>query len=159
MCGGVARWLRVLGIDATYTPGIEDQELVRQALDEQRVVVTSDHKILERRLFTTGRLKGLLLPVGLRRDDQVRRVVTRLRIQVGFPRCARCNGELAPVQRAEVADVVPARSLIWAKDFFRCRACGHVFWEGSHWRRIGAVRAEMAARTAAAADNGAAEGG
>ena len=59
MCGGVARWLRVLGIDATYAPGIEDQELVRQALDEQRVVVTSDHKILERRLFTTGRLKGL----------------------------------------------------------------------------------------------------
>jgi uncharacterized protein with PIN domain len=152
MCGGLARWLRVLGVDATYTPGIEDGELVRQALDEGRIVVTSDHKILERRLFTSGQLASVLLPVGLRLDDQVRYVVNRLHPEVGFPRCALCNGELAAVQRTDVADTVPARSLIWAKEFYRCQACGHVFWEGSHWRRIGAIRAEMAARVAGESD-------
>jgi uncharacterized protein with PIN domain len=158
MCGGLARWLRVLGVDATYAPGIEDQELVRQALEEGRILVTSDHKILERRVFTSGQLASVALPVGLPLDDQVRYVVQRLRPEVGFPRCASCNGELAAVRRTEVADVVPARSLIWAREFYRCRACGHVFWEGSHWRRIGAVRAEMAEQASARLRDGATEG-
>src|SRR5574337_799580 len=43
------------------------------------------------------------------------------------PRCTLCNGELARVERAEVADIVPARSLIWAREFYRCNLCGHVF--------------------------------
>jgi hypothetical protein len=53
-----------------------------------------------------------------------------------MPRCALCNGELATVSRDEVADVVPARSLIWATEFYRCSACGHVYWNGTHWSRI-----------------------
>ena len=143
MCGGLARWLRVLGVDASYTPGIEDGELVRQALEESRTVISSDHKLFERRVFTQGEIGGLLLPVGLRLREQVRFVAERLNLPLGFPRCTLCNGELAPVQRADVADVVPARSLIWAQEFFRCRRCQHVYWEGTHWRRIRAVRAEI----------------
>lgn len=143
MCGGLARWLRVFGINATYTRGIEDAELVRHALDESRVVISSDHKLFERRRFTTGELKGILLPVGLRLEEQVRFVAARLAIKPGFPRCASCNGELFAVRRAEVGDVVPARSLIWARDFYRCAACRQVFWEGSHWRRIGPLRAAL----------------
>lgn len=140
MCGGVARWLRVFGVDTTYTPGIADAVLVQHALDEQRVLVSSDQKLFERRLFTSGRLPGLLMPVGLRLEDQVRFVMGRLALPIGFPRCALCNGELVAVARGDVADVVPARSLVWAREFFRCQTCGHVFWEGTHWRRIGAVR-------------------
>ena len=42
-----------------------------------------------------------------------------------------------------MADVVPARSLVWAKEFYRCELCGQVFWEGTHWRRIGPARAAL----------------
>ncbi len=143
MCGGLARWLRVFGVDTTYAPGITDAELVEHALVEARMVVSSDHKLFERRLFTTGELDGLLLPVGLKLREQVRFVSDRLKLKPGFPRCTACNGELCPVTRAEVGDVVPARSLIWVRDFFRCECCGHVFWEGSHWRRIGPERAAL----------------
>lgn len=143
MCGGLARWLRVLGVDTTYTPDIEDGVLVQQSLNEERVVVSSDHKLFERRVFVEKTLAGVLLPVGLRLREQVRFVARRLALPIGFPRCTLCNGELAPVQRAEVADVVPARSLIWAREFCRCDRCEHVFWEGTHWRRIRAVREEL----------------
>lgn len=148
MCGGLARWLRVLGVDTTYTPGISDGELVRQALDEQRVVVSSDGKLFERRLFTTGQVRSLRLPVGLKLIDQVRFVVRRLGVQPGFPRCTTCNGELWAVDRAEVGDVVPARSLIWSREFYRCGRCRHVFWEGTHWQRIQAVRSKLLSETA-----------
>jgi uncharacterized protein with PIN domain len=143
MCGGVARWLRLLGVDTSYTPGIEDGELVRQALAEKRVVLSSDGKLFERRLFTSGELQGLRLPVGLKLLDQLRFVVRALGLCAGFPRCTLCNGELEVVGRAEVADVVPARSLVWATEFYRCGTCGHVFWQGTHWRRIRVVREKI----------------
>jgi uncharacterized protein with PIN domain len=139
MCGGVARWLRLLGVDTSYTPGIEDGDLVKHALAEGRIVLSSDGKLFERRLFTTGELRGLRLPVGLKLLDQLRFVVRALGVSAGFPRCTLCNGELEIVGRAEVGDVVPARSLVWATEFYRCRACGHVFWQGTHWRRIRAA--------------------
>jgi uncharacterized protein with PIN domain len=143
MCGGLARWLRFFGIDASYTSGIADADLVAHALAEQRIVVSSDQRLFERRLFTTGVLRGLLLPVGLKLAAQVRFTVRYLRLPLGFPRCSLCNGRLEPVSRAEVAEVVPARSLIWLREFYRCAACGHVYWEGTHWRRLGRIRAEL----------------
>lgn len=146
MCGGVARWLRLLGVDATWTPGIEDRTLVEHAVAEQRVLISSDGKLFERRVLATGELRGVRLPVGLNLHEQVAFVVQALAVTPGFPRCVNCNGALAPADRAEVGDVVPARSLIWGKDFYRCRACGHVFWEGSHWRRIGAALERMGIR-------------
>jgi uncharacterized protein with PIN domain len=156
MCGGVARWLRLLGVDTSYTPGIEDGALVKHALAEGRVVLSSDGKLFERRVLTTGELCGLRLPVGLKLLDQVRFVVRALGIEGGFPRCTLCNGELEIVGRAEVGDVVPARSLVWATEFYRCRSCGHVFWQGTHWRRIRAVQEKLGLTSSGgSSDNGA----
>ena len=135
----------MLGVDASYTPAIADKDLVRQAQAEGRVVISADGKLFERRPLATGQLSGLRLPVGLKLLAQVQFVVRALRVCPGFPRCTLCNGELEAVNRAEVGDVVPARSLIWTTEFYRCRGCWHVFWEGTHWRRIGAVREKVLA--------------
>lgn len=140
MCGGLARWLRVLGVDTSYTPGIDDGALVEHARAEHRFVLSSDGPLFARRAFTTGQVQGLLLPVGLKLPEQVEFVAARLALPAGPPRCTLCNGELLPAGRDEVADVVPARSLVWATAFFRCRECGHVFWEGTHWQNIKEVR-------------------
>ena len=144
MCGGLARWLRAIGCDTFYHDGITDQELIDVALAQHRVVVTSDGKLLERRLFTTGRLRAVALPRGLKRLDQVEYIARALRLTVGDARCPRCNGQLIPVPRDQVGDRVPARSLVWARKFFLCDDCGHVFWDGTHWRRISAVRDRIA---------------
>ena len=144
MCGGLARWLRAIGHDTFYREGIDDRELVEIALAQSRVVITSDGKLLQRRLFTTGRLRAVALPPGLKLLDQVEYVARAVRLTVGDARCTRCNGELVLVSRDEVADRVPARSLIWARKFFRCAGCEHVFWDGTHWRRIAEVRHRIA---------------
>ncbi|MFH0981217.1 MAG: Mut7-C RNAse domain-containing protein [Planctomycetota bacterium] len=144
MCGGLARWLRVIGYDTFYREGIADGELVELALAHDRVVISSDGKLLERRLFTTGRLQAVALPRGLKLHDQLDYVARALRLAIGDARCTRCNGELIPASRDEVGDRVPARSLIWAKQFFRCADCTQVFWDGTHWRRIAAVRQRIA---------------
>jgi uncharacterized protein with PIN domain len=143
MFGGVARRLRILGVDASYTPGIEDGALVEHAVAEGRVLISSDGGMFERRLLASGELPGVRVPIGLSLDEQVAFVVRTLRLVPDEPRCANCNGDLMAVQRSDVADVVPARSLIWARDFHRCTQCGQVYWRGSHWRRLDRVHAAL----------------
>jgi len=70
-----------------------------------------------------------------------------LRLGVFEARCMLCNGRLMPVTREEVSGEVPARSLVWAREFFRCQGCGRVFWRGTHWQRIECVRQRLAALT------------
>lgn len=143
MCGGLARWLRSLGYDTTYTPDIDDRTLIRHAAEERRTLLSTDGRMFERRVLASGEVRGLLIPRGLKRLDQVRFVVRALRLRPHYPRCPKCNGELERVRPDEVADVVPARSLVFASEFFRCLACGHVYWDGTHWQRIERLRAQF----------------
>ncbi len=136
MCGGLARWLRALGHDATYTAGIDDRALVEHAAAQGRILLSSDGPLFERRVIASGQVRALRLPRGLKRLDQVEFVVRALGLPVRHPRCMRCNGVLRPVRADEVADRVPARSLTFATEFFECESCGGVFWNGTHWRRI-----------------------
>jgi len=144
MCGGLARWLRALGYDTTYTPGVKDAELVRHALEQGRWLITSDGRLFERRVIAIAQVPAFLLPRGLKLLDQVRLVARRFGLRPLEARCTLCNGELMVVNREQVADVVPARSLLWATEFYRCGGCQRVFWNGSHWQRIDKIRAEIA---------------
>jgi len=147
MCGGLARWLRAIGYDASWSPDIEDAELVQLAKEEGRILLSSDGGLFERRAITGGQVKALLLPRGMRRLQQLEYVVHELKLQVREPRCMTCGGSLVPVRREEVAAEVPAKSLLSAESFYRCGRCGKVFWEGSHWRRIRTVRQAAAKLT------------
>ena len=144
MCGGLARWLRAYGYDTSYTEGIGDRDLVEHALEEGRVLISSDGPMFERKLLRDGTVPAFRLPRGLKLLDQFREVVCGLRLKPGDARCTVCNGELELVPRDAVADRVPARSLLWATEFHQCTACGKAYWNGSHWRRIETVRRRMA---------------
>jgi len=140
MCGGLARWLRAIGYDATWSPDIDDGDLVRLAYEQGRVLLSSDNAMFERRPIAGGQVRALLVPLGLRRLEQLRYVVQQLKLPVRPPRCMTCGGPLVPTAREQVAAEVPARSLVWARSFYRCGQCAKVFWEGSHWKRIEKVR-------------------
>jgi hypothetical protein len=144
MCGGLARWLRAIGYDTTYTADIEDGALVRHAADEGRVLISADGRLFERRAITSGQVRALRLPRGLKRREQLDWVVQAMHLQVKEPRCTLCNGQISRVRREEVQHVVPARSLVWANEFFQCRGCGKAFWNGTHWMRMQQVRERLA---------------
>jgi uncharacterized protein with PIN domain len=46
-----------------------------------------------------------------------------------------CGGELAPVDKQSYRDRIPPRTFPWLDDYFLCRRCGRLFWEGTHWQR------------------------
>src|SRR5688572_8594129 len=70
MVGKLARWLRILGHDVSYSNQYEDDDIVRIAAEEDRIILTRDVRLLERKAV----VKGLRIESGDYRD-QVRQVL------------------------------------------------------------------------------------
>ena len=140
MLGGLAKWLRAAGYDTYYASegtDVSDRSLTQKALEERRVLLTSDGGFLERRPVRDGSVGFMKVPY-LPLEEQLRLVVDRFALSRRPARCMECNGELEAVEPDEVAESVPPGAARGQESFFRCEGCGRVFWHGSHWARIGA---------------------
>lgn len=136
--GRLARWLRIAGFDTLFVRGIDDNRLVRIALDEDRVLLTRDRQILKRRLVTSGRLKVILIE-----DDEVkaqlRQVLTALNLAGQlrpFSLCVECNEPLVPREKGEVEELVPPYVFRTQTQYMQCPSCLRIYWRGTHWARM-----------------------
>ncbi len=136
MHGGLARWLRAAGYDATWEYAIDDARLLSAAAAAERVVVTSDGGILRRRTVRRGEIRVVFVPQGLSVDAQLTHLLASLRLSLRTPRCMHCGGELREVPRASVEQEAPPKAWRFASRFIRCSRCGTLLWRGTHWERI-----------------------
>jgi uncharacterized protein with PIN domain len=127
---------------------LSDAELAECARRERRILLTADRGLLKRRSVTGGMLVRSQDP-----DEQLGEVVARFRLAPRlrpFTRCTACNGVLAGVDKASVADRLQPRTRAGFERFWRCPACGRIYWEGSHHPRLlGLVKRARAGGTAA----------
>jgi uncharacterized protein with PIN domain len=134
MLGRLARWLRLLGFDVSWTADIDDADLVRQAIQEERVLLTRDRK-----LGDAFRVPDLLVLRAEQPEEQLREVCAALDLRRHFrpfTRCSVCNTELRDVPRESVRNEVPGRILREQPHFRRCPRCTRVYWQGSHTDRL-----------------------
>jgi uncharacterized protein with PIN domain len=130
--GTLARRLRLLGVDTSYRHDAADDDLVRHANAEQRVLLTQDRGLLKRRALQAGAYVR-----GDRPDDQLTDVLDRFAPPLRpWTRCLRCNGELEPVPKHEIAHRLEPGTRRCYDRFARCRRCGQVYWQGAHGRRL-----------------------
>jgi len=142
--GRLAKWLRVMGYDTRFPREESDNELVRIALREGRVLVTRDSTLAQRRAVRLGQMQVLYIV----KDDlrsQLRQLVQDLNLnpENGFSRCVRCNQLLCSVAKAEVVDSVPPYVGQTQCQFMRCPACQRIYWRGTHWSNMVAELAEV----------------
>jgi uncharacterized protein len=138
MLGKLARWLRALGVDCDFCNGAPDGELVRRALAEDRILLTRDRRLAQRRLLRDR--------VVLVTRDRWPEQLTEVRRAFDFSaeirplsRCLECNTPLAAAAPADVADRVPPYVLKTQRQFTRCPGCGRIYWAGTHRDRIQAI--------------------
>jgi uncharacterized protein with PIN domain len=140
MLGGLAKWLRAAGYDAYYAregTDVSDGALVRRAIEEGRVLLTSDRGFLECKPVRNEEVPLLVVP-HLPLEDQLRLVVGSSFDLTRRPsRCMECNGELETMLPDVAVERVPPGLIRAHQRFFRCCGCARVFWHGSHWERIG----------------------
>ncbi len=141
MLGRLARWLRILGFDTAWEAHIADGDLVRRALEQDRVILTRD-----RALPAEWRVDGVYLleeeePIAQLRDvAEAFQLAKRVRL---FTRCSRCNTLLARASREEARASVPPRVLEAQAELLRCPGCARFYWSGSHTRRMRRVVEEL----------------
>ena len=134
MLGGLARWLRLAGLDTTFSATASDAELAAGARREERWLLTRDRRLAAR----AGPRVLCIQATDVR--EQLREVRVRLRFApdpaLFFSRCSRCNGALLPLDRESAGTLVPPFVATHAACFSRCVACGQVYWPGTHHGRI-----------------------
>ncbi|HXW68258.1 MAG TPA: Mut7-C RNAse domain-containing protein [Dissulfurispiraceae bacterium] len=136
MLGSLARWLRILGYDTIYFRAIDDNELIKTARQQERILLTRDTGIAHRK-----HIQQLILVRSNAVLEQLEEVLSALKkMNRTLPRlssrCALCNGELAASERDAVSDRIPEYVFLNAASFFTCRECGKVYWCGSHKKSI-----------------------
>jgi uncharacterized protein len=136
--GGLARWLRAAGCEAFWTQDISDADLIHEAQRLNAIIITTDSPLLERRPITRGEVRAIWVPPTLTMLEQLRLVQAELALpHLDLDsRCMRCGGELIEVDKESVKDRIPPRTYRWLDEYFQCRSCGQLFWNGTHWRRI-----------------------
>jgi uncharacterized protein with PIN domain len=136
MLGGLARWLRAAGYDAAWQRVIQDWDLIRLALGEGRLLLSSDTGIFRIGIVRDGEVPALFIPHGLGKQEQLGFVLRTLNLPLCEPRCMACGGELVEVPKEQVRERIPPRTYDWQEQFYECRRCHRLLWKGSHWQRI-----------------------
>ncbi len=136
--GRLARRLRMLGYDTLFINGADDDELIRIALKEKRILLTRDTGIMQRRVVTIGKAKAAFIES----DDvkeQLRQVVEKLELETDFDPfsiCMECNELLVDREKTEVRDLVPPYVFKTQEQYMQCPSCGRVYWRGTHWEKM-----------------------
>jgi uncharacterized protein with PIN domain len=132
MLGTLAKWLRILGYDTQFDPNLDDDQLVRQARAQDRVLLTRDRELARRRGL------DVLLVTSEHLDAQIVQVLTELDLEPNrsFSRCPVCNETLVEIDREKALSRVPAYVARTHETFKSCPACQRIYWRGTHWQRM-----------------------
>jgi len=139
MLGKLATWLRLTGHDTLYSSKMPDDDLLRIANEEGRILLTSD-AILARR----G--KEMNIEVMLVRgsvDEEVASVFSEYKIKPeadpSTSRCTKCNGELIHIgedEKEQIRNLVYEKTFNYYNEFWLCKYCKSVFFRGGQWKNI-----------------------
>ncbi len=129
MLGRLAKWLRVLGYDTLYHQHLDDNDLVRLARAEGRLILTRDTKLAHRRGVRCLLIESELV------KDQLPQVLNDLGLVPDnlFSRCAVCNAPLEEMEKSAAKERVPPYTFRTQERFKFCPQCDRVYWRGTHW--------------------------
>ena len=132
--GTLSRRLRLLGFDAAYRNDYDDAEIIRIGGEEGRAVLTRDRALLKRKDVTRGYWVRAEKP-----REQLREILARFDLfsQIrSFVRCTVCNGDIEHVAKDAIQDRLEPMTKAHYDEFFRCKVCGRLYWQGSHYQRM-----------------------
>lgn len=135
MLARLGRWLRAAGYDTLIAGDVpDDRVLLDTALAEGRVLLTRD-----RALAGHGQAKARVVRLESDRvPDQARELRQRIGVDWLYDPFTRCIVDNTPLRPAEghETDAIPLKARALGGPFRACPACGRLYWQGSHHRRM-----------------------
>ena len=132
--GRLAKWLRILGYDASYFESVKRGELIIQSLREGRMILTRNSRLKDHRGLRMVYIKSDLV------KDQLKQAIDELKLKIRerdlFTRCVICNHPLEDIAKKDVGKKVPPYVFKTMEHFRRCSLCKRIYWTGTHWNRV-----------------------
>jgi len=132
--GRLAAYLRILGLDCLYRNDYTDPELVQISVNEGRILLTRDRRLLMHKTIQKGYLLRSLDP-----EVQFSEIILRFPLKHWirpFQRCLICNQVLQPVKKEVILDRLQPLTIQYFDEFRLCPGCNQVYWKGSHYERM-----------------------
>jgi hypothetical protein len=132
--GRLAAYLRMLGFDTLYRNDYDDPALANISVDEQRILLTCDRKLLMRKQISHGYFVRARLP-----RQQLLEILTRYDLynkQKPFSRCMHCNGKTRAVKKQQIETQLLAKTKKYYDEFYQCEVCNKIYWKGSHYLKM-----------------------
>lgn len=127
----LAKYLRLLGFDTLYFHTIADNELLKIANEQNRIILTKDQE-----LSTRSDLVYLVQTQNIK--EQLQEIIHHFHITHcdPFSRCLMDNTPLQPIQKEKIEDRLPAKVRKFYNKFWICPTCHRIYWHGSHYERM-----------------------
>lgn len=141
MLGKLAKWLKILGFDTLYFSKIEDENFLKLAAQEARIILTRDTGLIQK----SGQMKHLFI-CSENWQEQLQQVLTAFDLWNKVKpnsRCLECNVELKSLSRQSAKNLVAPFIYENARSFAICPQCGRVYWQGSHYQEMEAKIQEI----------------
>ncbi|OGC89345.1 MAG: hypothetical protein A2142_02760 [candidate division Zixibacteria bacterium RBG_16_48_11] len=135
MLGKLARLLRALGFDTFYQKDIQDHQLLRKALEEERVVVTRDRKLVQVKTVPKYVLIWSDRPLA-QLEELLQKLSVSLDRENVFSRCLECSTILKRVEKEKVKEKVYPYVYQTQENFWHCPTCDKIYWAGTHIQRM-----------------------
>jgi len=139
MLGKLARWLRMLGCDASYENDLSDSDLLSTARSNSLILLTADEE-----LYRTATFRGIesFLVRGKTEPERLAEVAgrynLRLQIDASKSRCPTCGSAIKETPKESLEKLIPAATFKVYNTFWVCTNpnCAKIYWQGSHWKKI-----------------------
>jgi uncharacterized protein len=132
--GRLSKYLRLLGFDTLFEKDLSDSQIINISLSQHRIILTRDRGLLKTGTVTHGYWIRSSKPTG-----QLKEIMNRFNLKsslIPFSRCLECNGILEEVSKREIMELLLPKTRDFYSEFKKCRTCGKVYWEGSHYEKM-----------------------
>ena len=134
MLGNIAKKLRLMGFDSMYSSNIEDEELIKQAKNEKRIIISRDGELI-RKSLKIG-INSIFLK-NQKEKEQLHEIISKLnlkeiKINGEIARCPKCNSTTQTILKQNIQKKIPNKILENNNKFWKCKFCDKIFWEGTH---------------------------
>lgn len=142
MFGKVARWLRLFGYDTLYHNVFDDDDILKVAKAENRIILNKD------KLLTQRAIKDNIKALYIDEKDVVSRIAvikktySNLKTEIKRPPssnslCPLCNSQIIKVKdKKDIKDKIYESTYNQYNDFWKCSnpECEKIYYVGEHWK-------------------------
>jgi len=137
MLGSLAKYLRMCNFDTIFIKDASDDELIKITLSTNRILLTRDKKLSERRILKNNNAQVILIKSNSIGEQILQlRDILKITFYLDLKRCIQCNTPLIPLEKEKIKDNIPFYIYQQHNIFLKCRNCKKIYWKGSHVEKM-----------------------